>query len=132
MGLNPYDYTEHFESFRDAWFESWSSVLKAFDMMIEDVRAGRAPRKYLRPPPVAWKEYPRDPVLHLIATRRYMTMEDLIEGLESYGVYVSPEEVREIVKKEWVRRPRAAWLDVTPKDYLVRVLGIPAEDLPGY
>ncbi|MEM4531832.1 MAG: hypothetical protein QXY39_08190 [Thermofilaceae archaeon] len=129
LGLDPEEYMSHFIRFRDAWFSNWFAVLRSFEDMIKDIEAGLAPRQYPRPP--IWRELPRDAVLHLLATKVYKSIDQLIEALNLHGVFVSPEEVREIVKKEWAKVPRDTWLAVTPKEYLVEVLGLKPEDLPG-
>ena len=128
LGVDPEEYMSHFIRFRDAWFSNWFAVLRAFEDMIKDIEAGLAPRQYPRPP--IWRELPRDAVLHLLATKVYKSIDQLIEALNLHGVFVSPEEVREIVKKEWAKVPRDTWLAVTPKEYLVEVLGLKPEDLP--
>jgi hypothetical protein len=130
LGLNPDDYMDHFIAFRDAWHANWHTVLKNFEEMIEDIQAGKPPARY-PPPPMPWKDLPRDAILHLLATGIYGTIDELIDGLKMYGVYVKPEEIREIVKREWAKQPRDTWLSITPKEYLCKVLGLKPEDLPG-
>jgi hypothetical protein len=77
-----------------------------------------------------WKELPRDAILHLLATKAYKNMDQLMAGLNSYGVFVESEQIREIVKKEWSKTPRDGWLQITPREYLAEVLGISPEGLP--
>ena len=127
MGLDPYEYMDYWIAFRDAWYSNWLAVLRAFENMIEDIRARKPVRFYPRVPP--WKSA-RDAVLHLLATKAFTNLAQLVEALNAHGYYLDPEEIREIVKKEWVKKPRDSWLLVTPKEYLMRVLGLSPEDLP--
>lgn len=128
LGIDPSVYIDRFDSFRDAWHSNWFSVLRAFEGMVNDIKTGKAPRYYPRPP--IWHELPRDAILHLLATKVYHTMDQLIAGLNMHGVYVEPDEVRNIVKAEWAKTPRDSWLEITPKEYLSETLGIPIEELP--
>lgn len=129
LGANPDDYMDHFIAFRDAWHVNWHTVLRNFEEMTEDIKRGAPPARY-PPPPMPWRELPRDAVLHLLSTQIYGTIDELIDGLKMYGVYAKPEEIREIVKKEWIKQPRDSWLSVTPKEYFCRVLGLKPQDLP--
>ena len=131
LGINPEDdeVMEHFIAFRDAYHQNWYVVLENFEAMIRDIIEGKPPARY-PPPPMPWKELPKDAILHLLATKEYKSMDELIKGLECYGIYVTSEEVREVVKKEWMKKPKDSWLLVTPKDYLCQVLGLKPEDLP--
>jgi hypothetical protein len=128
LHVDPAAYRDYFERFRDAWYSNWFSVLRAFEGMVNDIKAGKQPRYYPRPP--IWKELPRDAILHLLATKVYKSIDQLIAALNMHGVFVEPEEIKEIVKREWAKTPRDSWLLVTPKEYLSETLGIPIEELP--
>jgi hypothetical protein len=121
---------DRFESFRDAWFSNWFAVLRSFDGMINDIKTGKAPRFYPFSFRGIWKEIPRDPILHLLATKVYHTMDALIAALALNGVYTDASEIRRIIIEEWRKTPRDSWLQVTSKEYLAEVLGIPIEELP--
>jgi hypothetical protein len=128
LGVDAAVYMDRFDSFRDAWYSNWFSVLRAFEGMVNDIKAGKAPRYYPRPP--IWHELPRDAILHLLATKVYKSIDQLIAALNLHGVYVEEPEIRDIVKHEWAKTPRDSWLQVTPKEYLSETLGIPLEELP--
>jgi hypothetical protein len=98
--------------------------------MIEDIKAGKPPREYLRAPaPVPWKEMPRDPVLHLLWLQVARDMDQLIALLNANGVYVTPQEITLIVKNEWKKGDGMdAWLKGTPRDYLKKILGVDPAD----
>jgi hypothetical protein len=128
LGADPEDYKSQYMNFRDARFSNWFAVLRAFEGMVNDIKTGKAPRFYPRPP--IWHTLPRDAILHLLATKVYKSIDQLIAGLSLHGVYVEPDEIREIVKKEWANTPRDSWLLITPKEYLSETLGIPLEELP--
>jgi hypothetical protein len=129
VGLNPEDYMEYFIRFRDAWYSNWLAVLRAFNDMIEDIKAGKPPREYLRVPTHAWKEIPRDPVLHLLWLQVARSMDQLIELLNANGVYVTPQEVTLIVKNEWKKGDKmSSWLKFTPREYLKKILGVEPSD----
>jgi hypothetical protein len=128
-GLNPEDYREYFIRFRDAWYSNWLAVLRAFNEMIEDIKAGKPPREYLRAPTHAWKEIPRDPVLHFLWLQVAESMDQLIELLNANGVYVTPQEVTLIVKNEWKKGDKmSSWLKFTPREYLKKILGVDPSD----
>jgi hypothetical protein len=129
VGLNPYDFMEYWVRFRDAWHQDWFHVLRAFKEMIDDIKARKIPRYYPRGlMPVVWKNLPRDAILHLLATKVPQSMDDLIAQLNMHGVYVMPQEVTMIVKEEWKKTPRDSWLEVTPRDYIKKILGVDPED----
>jgi hypothetical protein len=129
VGLNPYDFMEYWVRFRDAWHQDWFHVLRAFKEMIDDIKARKMPRYYPRGlMPVVWKNLPRDAILHLLATKVPQSMDDLIAQLNMHGIYVMPQEVTMIVKEEWKKTPRDSWLEVTPKDYIKKILGVDPED----
>jgi hypothetical protein len=128
-GLDPEQFIEYFNRFRDAWHSDWFHVLRRFKEMIDDIKAGKAPRLYPRPlMPLPWKNLPRDAILHLLATKVPQSMDDLIAQLNMHGVYVMPQEVILIVKDEWKKTPRDSWLEVTPRDYIKKILGVDPED----
>lgn len=128
LGLDPFDYRDWYADYvENAWFSSWDLVVKRFESLITDIKEGKpkfVPRAY---PP--WEVFPRDPVLHLLATGKYKTFDELLEALNLYAVYLEPEEVIAIVKEEWAKGPelRSSWLKVAGKDYLEKVLGVPLE-----
>ena len=128
VGLNPADFMEYWIRFRDAWHQDWFHVLRAFKEMIDDIKALKMPRYYPRTLTPVWKNLPRDAILHLLATKVPQSMDDLIAQLNMHGVYVMPQEVTMIVKEEWKKTPRDTWLDVTPRDYIKKVLGVDPED----
>ena len=135
MGFDPEDEAvmAHFIAFRDAWFSSWEDVLRAFEQMIEDVREGRPPRLYPRPlVPMPWKDIPRDPVLHILATKIADSLEELVLILLKYGISVTADEAREIVRREWCKPPkeRDPWLKVVTKEYICKIFGFKPEELP--
>ncbi|MEM2292943.1 MAG: hypothetical protein QXO15_05845 [Nitrososphaerota archaeon] len=129
LGANPNDYIDHFNAFKDAWHTNWYTVLNNFEMMIEDIKMGRPPARY-PPPPMPWRELPRDAIIHLLWTRTYGTIDELIDGLKMHGIFVEPNEIREIVKREWVKKPKDTWLSLTPKEYLMKILELKPQDLP--
>ena len=128
LGVGPEDYMDYFNAFRDAWYSNWFTILRSFDAMMDDIKAGKSPRYYPRPP--IWKNMPRDAILHLLATKVYHSMDQLLAALNMHGVFLEAQEVREIVKTEWAKTPRDSWLTITPKEYLSETLGIPIEELP--
>jgi hypothetical protein len=128
VGLNPEEFMEYWIRFRDAWHQDWFHVLRAFKEMIDDIKARKAPRYYPRTLTPVWKNLPRDPILHLLATKIPQSMDDLIAQLNMHGVYVMPQEVTLIVKEEWKKTPRDSWLEVTPRDYIKKILGVDPED----
>jgi tetratricopeptide (TPR) repeat protein len=129
-GLNPDDYIEYFNRFRDAWHSDWLAVLRAYHEMVEDIKAGRPPRVYPRPPtPVPWKKLPEDAVLHFLWLQVARDMDELIGLLNMNGVYVSPQEVTLIVKNEWKKGEQMdSWLKFTPREYLKKILGVDPAD----
>jgi len=131
-GLNPEDFMDHFVAFRDAWHSDWFAVLRAFNEMISDIKTGKPPRYYPTPlVPMPWKELPKDAVLHMLWLQVYKDMDSLVAALNMHGVYVTPEEIRLIVKEEWKKGEKMdSWLKFTPKDYLLQILGLRPEDLP--
>jgi len=126
--LRPEEFMEYWIRFRDAWHQDWFHVLRAFKEMIDDIKAWKEPRYYPRTLTPVWKNLPRDAILHLLATKVPQSMDDLIAQLNMHGVYVMPQEVTLIVKEEWKKTPRDSWLEVTPKDYIKKVLGVDPED----
>jgi hypothetical protein len=129
LHVDPNAYIDYFASFRDAWYSDWFAVLRAFEGMVNDIKAGKEIRYYPRPP--IWHELPRDAILHLLATKVYKSMDQLIAALNLHGVYTTPQEITEIVKREWAKTPRDSWLLITPKEYLSETLNIPLAELPG-
>ncbi|MEM2293393.1 MAG: hypothetical protein QXX41_08970, partial [Nitrososphaerota archaeon] len=85
MGLDPYEYMDYWIAFRDAWYSNWLAVLRAFENMIEDIRARKPVRFYPRVPP--WKSA-RDAVLHLLATKVFTNLAQLVETLNAHGYYL--------------------------------------------
>ena len=129
LKVDPQAFVDRFRDFADAWYSNWFSALRAFEGIVQDIKTGKGPRYYPRPP--IWHNLPRDAILHLLATKVYKSMDQLIAALNLHGVYVEPEEVRQIVKEEWAKTPRDSWLEITPKEYLSETLAIPIEELPG-
>jgi hypothetical protein len=127
-GLNPEEFMEYWIRFRDAWHQDWFHVLRAYKEMIDDIKARKMPRYYPRTLTPVWKNLPRDAILHLLATKVPQSMNDLIAQLNMHGVYVMPQEVTLIVKEEWKKTPRDSWLEVTPRDYIKKILGADPED----
>jgi hypothetical protein len=128
VGLRTEEFMEYWIRFRDAWHQDWFHVLRAFKEMIDDIKAWKEPRYYPRTLTPVWKNLPRDAILHLLATKVPQSMDDLIAQLNMHGVYVMPQQVTLIVKEEWKKTPRDSWLEVTPRDYLKKILGADPED----
>lgn len=124
MGLDAWVFRSWFEDYiANSWFSQWEGILRNFELLMKDLEEGKPKRVFVKVP--VWKDIPRDPVLHLLATGRYRTMDELLEALNLYGIYLEPKDVVEIVKTEWAKTPRDSWLLVTSKGYLEKIVGQP-------
>ena len=138
LGLDAYDYLEYWRRFRDAWHKDWHHVLNAFHSMIEDIKEGKPPRYYPRPfiapekeakGAYPWKEIPKDPILHVLATKVARSMDELLAILENNGIRTNAAEVTLIVKEEWKKGDQmSSWLKIVPREYLRQILGQDPED----
>jgi len=49
--------------------------------------------------------------------------------LEEIGMTITPEDVKRIVKEEWKKGEKMhAWLKLTPREYIKKILGVDPED----
>jgi len=122
-------------------YRSWEAVLKSYEGMLSDIKAGRTVTWISLAHTIAmpWREdseenWRSDAICHLTSTRLYKTIDELIysfspegpPGLESYGVpNVTPEEVKRVIKKAW--KEKSLWFLTTPKEWLEAFIGEPLE-----
>jgi hypothetical protein len=102
---------------RFAWeaiHESWEQVLKRFELMIQDIVAGRPPRIY-RPKVEKFNEIPREPVIWTLLRENEKPIEEEAKTIEELAkrvyeetkVKVTAEQVKKILEEEYAKENRA-------------------------
>jgi len=137
MGKDPARFREAFDNRMKLPYRSWEAFLTVYEQLLKTIEAGKEVAIEYAIPLLAtriampWRtdiaENERfDAIVHLTSIRLYPTIEDLIysespPGLEAYGILgVTPEEVKETVKKAW--KEKNPWLRLIDKEWLEKFI----------
>jgi len=124
-GLSPYDYRERFDERMNLPFRKWEYIIKTYVELVEDIKAGTVSVPPLHRVAMPWRETTEelwrfDAIVHFLSIKIYKSMDELVEGLITFGVIPPPtsEEIEEAAKKAYAEK-NIWFTSVYPEDLAV-------------